>query len=883
MSDGPSHWPLRLLRLFCPPHLYEEIEGDLVQKFHRDAKVYGELKAKRRFVWNVIWFFRLGIILRNKFSPIIKTIMIGNYFKVASRNILKRKLYSFINAFGLSIGIAFCLLIYLFIQDENSFDQFHVNKHEIYRIDNRIFEFMEFKNGSKDPFGERETQHGKLGEVMVDELAEVNAMTRYFGPVGGQLRYNEKVFSYGFRCVDSNFFKMFSFKLLAGNPDKIFKDKSEIVLTREVAEKYFGDEDPIGKQMILDLGEESPVTVTGVIEDPPANSSLPFKILIPLEKLSWYKSTWDNHSFPTFVQLLPGTDLISFQKNLNTLYKKYTGDGDPAFREREQIPEEFVMEELHATNLSDIHLDTKIKWERSSDPKYSIILGGIAILILIIACINYISLALTSSSTRKTEVGIRKVSGAIKSQLVIQFGLESMLLTFISMIIGLLLVILFLPFFNSFTNKGIILSTENWLQFSGITLLITCIVGVIAGSYPALYLSGLKPIQILTGRFTAKTNTWFIKPLMVIQFALSTFLIMSSVVMYNQMKYITTKDLGYDQHHVLFIYAQPGWADKSAEFVENFRSATVGDAAVKSVAGTSIAFTYGTMTMGYKHKGESKMASAYIVDPSYLSTLGIELLEGRNFDINNPADLTDAVIVNEALVKDLKWTEPLSEHLNWKLGTVGAGSKVIGVVRDHHFLSLERSIEPMFLTMDKSFGAYQVIIAKISSENIPETIHRLERVYKSLAPDEPFEYTFLDENIQLQYQSYTRWMNIMGLATAFAILISCLGLFGLAGMNAVNRTKEIGIRKVLGASLANIFILLNKQFVWLSVIAFALAAYPAWFAMNLWLDSFQFKIEISWILFVISMAASLLMALITVSYHTVKAGHVNPAETLKYE
>ena len=686
-----------------------------------------------------------------------------------------------------------------------------------------------------------------------------------------------------FKCVDSSFFKMFSFKLLKGNPDRVFRDKSEIVLTQKVAEKYFGDEDPIGKQMVIDVNGESAVTVSGIIEDAPANSSISFEILIPLEKLSWYKSTWDNRSFPTFVQLLPGTDLVSFKKNLNTLYKKYTGDGDPAFREREKIPEEFFMEELHATSLSDIHLDTKIKWEKSSDPKYSLILGGIAILILIIACINYISLALTSSSTRKTEVGIRKVSGAVKSQLVFQFGFESMVLAFISMIIGLLLVILFLPSFNSFTNKGIILSTKNWLQFSGITLLITYVVGIIAGSYPAFYLSGLKPIQILTGRFTSKTNTWFTKPLMVVQFALSTFLIMSSVVMYHQMKYITTKDLGYDQHQVLFIPTQQGWVDKSDQFVENFRSATASDAAVKSVAGTSIVFTYGTMTMGYRHKDEAKMASAYIVDPNYLSTLGIELLQGRNFDINNPADVKDAVIVNEALVKDLKWTDPLSEHLNWKLGTTGVGSKVIGVVKDHHFLSLERSIEPMLLTMDKTFGHSQFILVKISTENIPGSIQRLEKVYKSLAPGKPFEYTFLDENIQLQYQSYTRWMNIMGLATGFAILISCLGLFGLAGMNVVNRTKEIGIRKVLGADLANIFILLNKQFVWLSVIAFALAAYPAWYAMDLWLDSFQFKIQISWLLFVVSMAAGLLMALITVSYHTVKAGRVNPADTLKYE
>lgn len=721
----------QFLAWFCPAQLYEGIEGDLLEQFEKDVEEEGVKKAKRKLTWNTIRFFRPGIVLRNKFSPVISTLMIGNYFTVASRNILKRKLYSFINAFGLSIGIAFCLLIYLFVQDEKSFDQFHDNRKNIYRINNKGFEFMAFKNGEKEPYLERAQLPAPLGNVMVEELSEVQAMTRYAGPAGGLLRYKEKVFSERLTGVDSSFFKMFSFRLIAGNPNKIFKNGDEVVLTKTVAEKYFGMEDPVGKLMILDLNGEHAVTVVGVIESPPANSSLTFEVLIPLEKLPWFKNTWDSNFCTIFVQLQPSANLESFKKNLNALYGKYVVD-NREFREREKIPDEYRMNELHFTNLTDMHLDTKIKWEKSSDLKYSLILGGIAILILIIACINYISLALTSSSTRKTEVGIRKVSGAMKSQLVIQFGFESMVLAFISMIIGLLLVILFLPAFNAFTNKGIILSTENWLQFSTITLLITCVIGIIAGSYPALYLSGLKPIQILTGRFTAKTNTWFSKPLMVTQFALSAFLIMSSVVMYQQMKFITTRDLGYDQHQVLFIPIHTALAEQSQgldskdRFVENFRSAVANDASVKSIAGTSIVFTYGTMTLGYKHKDEMKKASGYIVDPNYLSTLGIELLEGRNFDINNPADLKDAVIVNEALVKDLKLTDPLNGHLNL-LWDEGLGLKIIGVVKDHHFLSLERTIEPMFLMMDKTFGHYQWILAKISGKDIPGTVKRLEK------------------------------------------------------------------------------------------------------------------------------------------------------------
>ena len=795
---------------------------------------------------------------------------------------MKRKLYSFINSFGLSIGIAFCLLIFLFIQDEKSFDQFHDNKNNIYLINNKRFEFMRFKNGEKEPFGETVDQNAKLGEAMLEELSEVQYMTRYVGSISGLLRYHEKVFSEKFTGVDSGFFKMFSFKLLAGNPEKVFKNNTDIVITPKVVEKYFGDEDPIGKLMTLDLNGESAFTVVGVVDAPPPNSSISFDILIPVEKSPRFQDTWDSHEYPTFVQLHSNASLSSFGVNLNKLNQKYTGDASREYRDREKIPEEFKMEELYFTNLSDIHLNTKIKWEKSSDPKYSLILGGIAILIMIIACINYISLALTSSATRKTEVAIRKISGAVKGQLAIQFEIESVILAFISMILAILLVITFLPAFNSFANKDIVISSSNWIQFLVLALLLAFVIGIIAGSYPALYLSGLKPVKILKGGLTNKVNTWFTKPLVVIQFALSAFLIMSSVIMYRQMKFVTTKDIGYNQHQVLYIPTQQGWDAKSDRFVENFRSAVVNDPSILSISGSSVPFTNGTLTLGFQNKGEAKSASSYIVDPDYIPTLEIQLIEGRNFNSLNPADLKDAIIVNEALVKEMRWVDPLNEHLNWHFEE-GLGSKVIGVVKDHNFLSLERSIDPMFLTMDKTFGHYQYILAKLSSIDISGSIKKLEKAYKELAPDKPFEYTFLDEKVAMQYQSYERWMNIITLTTGFAILISCLGLFGLAGTNVVNRTKEIGIRKVLGSRLGDTFALLNKQFVWLSIIAFALATFPAWYAMDRWLNSFQFRIEISWVLFAVSMGVGLLVVLIAVSYHTIKANHMNPAETLKYE
>jgi putative ABC transport system permease protein len=808
--------------------------------------------------------------------------MIYNYFKVAVRNISKRKLYSFVNSVGLSIGIAFSLLVYLFIEDEKSFDHFHSNRDNIQLIVNKRFEFMRFKNGEAEPFGETVEQNGKLGEVMLEEMPEVQSMTRYMAPVNGLFRYRGKVFNEKFTGVDSGFFKMFSFELLAGTRDKLLNGGTDIVITPGISEKYFGTEDPIGKTVTLDLGEEKFYTVVGVISAPPANSSISYDILIPIQAVPWFRNDWDSHSHPTFVQLQHGTDIASFEDNLNKLNKKYTGDAAKVYRELEKIPEEFEMEEMSAVSLSDLHFNTKVKWEKSSDPKYSWILGGIALLILIIACINYISLALTSSSMRRTEVGVRKISGAATSQLAVQFGMESMILTSISMIVAVLLVILFLPSLNSFTGRDLAISSTNFVDFILVALALTFLVGLLAGFYPAFYLSSLRPALVLKGNFTSRVNAWFARPLVVLQFAISAFLIMSSIVMYEQMEFITSKDLGYNQHEVLYFPTHERSGPKSERLVELFRAKLENDPSIVSVAGSSIPFTHGTFTLGFQANGQAKAASSYIVDPDYIPTLQIPMIAGRNFDMLNPADQTGAVIVNETLVREMKWTDPLSEHLNWHFEE-GLGDKVIGVIKDHHFLSLERSIGPMFLTMDKMFGNYQYILVKVSATDIPVTLKKLEKTYREVAPDKPFEYTFLDETVAQQYKSYEQWMKLMSLTTSFAIIISCLGLFGLAGTNVVNRTKEIGIRKVLGSGASDLLILLNKQFFWLAVIAFIVAALPARYVMNEWLNSFQFRIQIGWGLFGFSALSGLLVVLLTISYHTMKAIRVNPAETLKCE
>jgi putative ABC transport system permease protein len=813
--------------------------------------------------------------------------MIDNYLKIAVRNVLKRKLYSFINAFGLSIGIAFCVLIYLFIQDEKSFDQFHANKDRIYRMHVSNFNSEAFEKGEKELYRKHAYMPAKLGEVMLDELAEVQHMTRIKNDVEGVMRYGDKIFKEKALCADSGFFQMFSFPLLRGDKNTVFRNSSDAVITEEIAKKYFGDDDPIGKIFSFSVNGEKTFTVVGVIAMPPANSSLSFKIILPTESQPWFahsREQWGNFSFPTFVQLRQGTDLVAFKMHIDTLVQKYMADRLKRWRENNKVPAEYKVADFNFITLPNIHQAAEVSWEKVSDPKYSWILGGIAALILIIACINYVSLALTTSASRRVEVGIRKVIGAHRRQLVYQFGLESILLALISMAIGLGLAVLFLPAFNDFTGKSIVLTTSGSLPLLGIALVLALAVGVLAGSYPSLFLSKFLPALVLKGGFTSRVQAGFTKPLVVFQFFLSASLIICSVIMLRQMDYITTKDLGYNNEQLIAIESQSGWTTEADKTVEQFRNYVQGNPAVVGVAGTSASFNQGWSRYGYKIKDENKSAYVYRVDSKYIPLLGLELVTGRNFDEKIASD-TLGVIVNEALVKDMGWTDPLNEHLNWREDTVGLGSPVIGVLKDYHFLSLEQEIEPLFLSMNKeNVGFLTAMLVKITPEDIAGNVETVKKAWKKLFPDKPFEYTFVDQDVARQYESYSRWMNITGLSTAFAILIACLGLFGLAGINALNRTKEIGIRKVMGAELSNIFILLNRQYVLLATIAFILAAPVSWYVMNhWWLSSFKFKIEIGWELFAISMLVGLLVALITVSYHAIKAALINPAETLKYE
>ncbi len=881
-QPDPPKRAIRFLEWFCPPALAEGILGDLYEAFDQDVERMGVKSARRRFTWNVIRFFRPGIILRNNYSlTFFNNNMWSNYLKIAGRNLVKRKMYTVINAVGLSIGIAFCMLIFLFIRDERSFDKFHSKSASIYRVEEKSYDTWD-RDAEQPYFYSAWLQTG-LRDAIIEDIPQVKYATRYSGSNNVVVQYESKVFSEPLTFADPDFFSIFDFKSLSGNRDTYLSEKHDIVLTRSIAEKIFGSDDPLDRQLTITLnGENLQVTVTGVIEDAPANSSLDYGMIVRQENRPYFErnlSNWQSFNTPTFVELYENADPDDLAPGLDGIVEKYMAESIARDKEEYNIAEDVEMLTYHLTNLEDIHLDTDISWTRSSDPQHTYVLGGLALLILVIACINYISLALTSSAGRRNEVGIRKAIGARRSQLITQFSVEAVLLALLSLIISIVLVYLFLPNFNDFTGKGIELDPTTVLVMTGTGLLVAGFIGLLSGSYPSLYLSGLNPISVLK-RLSGRVKAGFTRPLVVLQFAMSGLLIICSLIMLRQMNFLTSKNLGYKQDQVVVMNTNMGYNEQSSRIIETLRQTLTQFPEIEAVSGTSTSFNQGWSRNGYTIDGEQKSAYVYAVDHEYIPTLGIELKEGRNFTALD----SNMVIVNEALVRDMGWENPLDEYLNWHEDSLSQGSKVIGVVQDYHFLSLEQQIEPMLLqNKTEAYAHLTTALIRIGSDNIPAAMDIVEQNWKKIAPDKPFDYSFLDEDVARQYEQYKRWTNIMTLATGFAILISCLGLFGLAGINAVNKTKEIGIRKVMGAESWNIFVMMNKQFILLALVSFVLAAPLSWWLMRKWLESFSYSIEIGWDVFALSIVIGLVVALLTVSYHSVRATLINPAETLKYE
>ncbi len=788
--------------------------------------------------------------------------MLKSYFTIAWRNLWKTKGFSFINIVGLSTGMMCFIVILLYVKNELSFDRYHKNADHIYRV---VKDFIN-NDGRRTPDA---TTPPALAPALQKDLPEVAYATRIFPPWGRKYLIqngNKGFYETNVVFIDNNFFNVFDFALKSGNKPNTFNGVKAILLTETSAKKYFGNADPIGKMLKINVNNGADFLVTGVLKDIPQNSHFTFDFLIPFSSVSKndVDANWGRYDFYTYVLLKPNADASIFSEKLQPLFKKYQPDSKNQF---------------YSQQLTDIHLKSKLKWElgTNNDLSYIKILMIISAFVIVIAGINYVNLVTAQSVKRAKEVGVRKVAGASQQLLVIQFLIESICTAFVSFFIALLAIAFFLPFINRLLGSNLVLFSLDqlplWIQLTACTLFI----GLAAGLYPAFYLSSFQPIKVLKGKFiSSHSGVYLRKGLVVFQFLISIVLIISFFTIYRQVDFVMQKNLGFNKNNVLLLPNVRGGSDPGA-LVNELKTipGVTGIARADGILGSQNL----TNGVALKGKNDHTLLNYMRIDHAFLPTLQIEMKEGRNF-FESGADSSN-IILNEKAVAELGLKKPyLGQQLEWDEAP-GKTSllTVIGITKDFHFTSLHEPIKAFGFTSEENNGSN--FFLKIHSQNIPKMIAAIQKVWIKHNPDKPFDYTFQDEQIAKLYQADIKFKNLFSSVTLLAILIACLGLLGLSVFTAESRAKEIGIRKVLGASVSSLFTLLSKDFLWLILISIIIASPIAWWAMNHWLQGFAYRIDMSWWLFAMAGLAAIFIALITVSFQAIKAAIANPAKGLR--
>ena len=813
--------------------------------------------------------------------------MIRNYLKIAYRNLVRHKIYSLINISGLAIGIAFCILTFLYVRHEWTYDAFHGNGDRIYRV---VTE-MKGRGGRM--------MRGAMAPVLLRDLlleeapGVVNAVR--FSRSEALVRSEAAAFVEQVMFADPSVFDMFSFPLVEGAPAQVLQSPHSAVISEAFAEKYFGEKPPVGEPLWIKPDRWSPkqaFIVSGVVGRIPANSTIRFDLLLPIDaartlwkwNMDWYAS-WSS----LYVELAPGVSASETAPIISGL-----NEGHNPWARRRPV-------RLTLQPLRDIHLSPEVwsrEWEPISNPVYSYVLAGIALLVLAVACINFVNLAIGQSYTRVCEVGIRKVIGARRCQLVVQFWSEFTLLGVVALILGLAVAELSLPMFNGFVQRELSLTSAFDGMAVAALLGLLVVVGVLSGSYPALVLSGLQPAAVLTSRLKLGGRHFVGRALVVFQFVLSVLLVVCMLVMTRQTHLMKHKDLHFSPDHVVMISTRH-LEGGNRRFLDAYRQELASQPGVLEMTGVVDAFEWGKAGGSAKNREGERVAFArYFVDYNFLSTLKVGLIAGRNFSEQFPGDAAKAVIVNEALVHAMGWDDPVGKVLPFespdgRAKVVNPKSEddyvhvkdpvVIGVVKDFHFRSLHHAIAPTIMILQPLIGSGSYILARISAERVDETLALLDAMWTQIAPNVPFEWTFLDEHFAAQYRGEERWTQIVMSASLFAIFIACLGAFGLTALAVARRTKEIGIRKILGASVPNIVRLLSREFVLLVGIANVIAWPIAWWAISKWLSNFAYRIDPGVGTFVLGGVLTLAVVLLTVGSQAVRAARANPVDALRYE
>lgn len=791
--------------------------------------------------------------------------MLRNYLKIAVRNLLKHKTYSFINLAGLAIGIACCVLMLLFIYEEFSYERFHVNAQRIYRVGNEGQFGTEIWKGAR-------TSH-PLAPALRAEFPEVQQAVRFYRLPQPLVQYGDKKFVESrFFYADAAVFAVFTFPLISGDPNTALAQPYSLVLAQEMAEKYFGADDPLGQT--LTIAGAGDFQITGVLQNIPANSQLSCDFLASYETLR----AQNNPNFADWGAIVTSTYvLLPAQYQAAALEAKF-----PAFVAKYQTQSQGATQRLFLDPLLDLHLHSSFNSDLGTRGSMATIylLAVIATFILLIACINFMNLSTARSLRRAREVGVRKVMGAQRLQLARQFLGEAVLLSFGAMLLAIPLVELLLPIFNQLVDKKLALDWSENLAAAGVFAAIGLLVGVISGSYPALALSAFQPAEVLKSQVqTRAAGSRLRQALVIVQFAISIIFIVSTMIVGAQLEFFRNKKLGFNKAQVVALRLQ----DRAlGARYETIKQELQQNANILSVAAASQLPGTGEGQYYYNLEGreEAITLSTYFIDAAFIPTLGIELAAGRSFSTNVATDATSAFMINETAARQFGWKEPLGKMINWDNTKKGP---VIGVVKDFHTLSLREPIEPLVIQIFPEPIYVNYIVARLAPHDIPSTLAFIKEKWQTFDPQYPFKYSFLDEDFDRLYRAEARLAEIFSYASVLTIFIACLGLLGLASFTAEQRTKEIGVRKVLGASVAQIIVLLSRDFAKLVGVAFVVATPLAYFVMHRWLQNFAYRTNIELQTFLWAGLLALITACLTVSYQAAKAALMNPVESLRYE
>ena len=883
MNKPPAAWIIRFLRWFCRQDLADAVEGDLLELYGPRARAKGRFRANVFAFFYVLSFFQPFAFKRQheQYKQLNFFHMFSNYLKTGIRFTRKHKRYAAINVFGLAMGISAFLLMALFVSDELSYDRFHSKGENILRLTYKLETPNATRQGAKLPF--------PMKQVLLDEYPEVKSVARIYFWSGDTplLEYGEqKHTEEGMYFAETDVLALFDFEMLKGNPATALQDPRSIVLTERMATKYFGSEEPLGK--VMRYKNEDNLVVTGVLKDVPENSHITFDFLLPIELqrqrwMGWGKYTydlekdWNWAAAWIYAEMVPDTDEEAFEQKLQAIAREHLNtEAQDGFS-------------IQTQPLFDIHLKSDKSAEARANGNMTQIysFGAIGLLILLIACINFVNLSAAQLNKRMKEVGLRKVVGARRGQLIAQFLTESMVLVSLSAALGLLVAYLTLPLFNRFTNKSLALGIAQLPLFIGMLLLVLTL-GGLSALRPSLVAVRTKALQGLANQFKlTRSRHHFTRGMVIGQFLVCNLLILGILVVNNQLDYLKNKDLGFDKEQVMILRHGRNLSKDQFELFEN---KLAGIPAIQNInrgyiAGTS-SFTNTFKIVGSETEDTYSLGIKW-VGADFINSFGLELLAGRNFDENLATDIQSGILINAAAAKALGWT--LEESLGKKLSFQPGGSntpeeiRVIGVLADANFESLYDPVLPSVFRRPTNSVGSEISLRLAANTDLTATIGELEAVWDEVIPAWPFEFSFLDQVLDEQYTKEERLAVAIQYFAALAILIACLGLFGLTAFAVQQRTKEIGIRKVSGASALSILLLISQRFVWLIGLAFLVSVPLGFYLFQGWLQGFAYQISLSPTLFALAGALSLLVALVAMGQQSLKAAHADPVKTLRHE